>query len=399
MATEKRILAVLCLCVLCGVLTAGLWPFFPPKNQVTWLPNQNGLSFGEYGTILSSANIWSTGSSQHCTIELWLQPDLSFDSNTILDIYTPETPFCFRIRQSGDDLEIRKNYYGYSNRNAPKVFVDHVFLRDRAVLITAVGDAKQTALYMDGQLVKIAPQFGLSSQDLRGQLIIGAAPVEDDRWSGQLLGLAIYKEALDPQRVAQNYRSWTHNWHPIVDDRMFALYTFSERSGRIVHSEVSLGPDLVIPKRFVVVGQAFLLPPWKEFSGGWGYYKNVFINVVGFIPLGLFIRAYLSSYEDYRKGAIITIVIGFATSLTIEVLQAFIPTRQSGMTDLITNTFGTGLGVLLWRSSLVQWVNAGLAEYHRQLFSYAHLRHVGDRPVAQETDHVRRWRIRATERT
>ena len=356
---EKRALAAVCVCVLCGILIAGLWPFFPPKNEVSWLDHENGLRFGEHGVIFSSGplNMPDLSGENACGIELWLQPGLSFDTNTILDVYTPQNPFQFRMGQSGDDLVIQRGFRDHQNHvRTFNFYVDHVFRQDRKVLITLAADAQGASIYLNGREAKSSSQFRLMHEALRGQLIVGAAPVQDERWSGKLLGLAIYNQRLNPDRVLQDYREWTENGRPIAtpEKSVGALYMFSERAGGIVHDQVTSAPDLYIPKRFRVVGQVFLEPPWKEFYSDWSYCKDVLINIVGFVPLGFCFCAYLSRIRLRNRAAFETILIGGAISVAIEVLQAYIPTRQSGMTDIITNTLGTSCGTLLFQCKPVQ---------------------------------------------
>jgi glycopeptide antibiotics resistance protein len=107
------------------------------------------------------------------------------------------------------------------------------------------------------------------------------------------------------------------------------------------------------------LNEQFLESPWSEFHPEWGYWKNVGINIAGFVPLGFFFLALFSSVPKLRRPVLVTVVLGFTVSLTIEVLQAFLPTRDSGMTDLITNTLGAAIGVLAFKYGAVGGVLAG----------------------------------------
>ena len=85
--------------------------------------------------------------------------------------------------------------------------------------------------------------------------------------------------------------------------------------------------------------------PWTR----WSYWKDIAVNIFGFIPLGFLFLAYFAIVKQNPRPTMMVVTLGFAISLTIEVAQRFLPTRDSSMMDLMTNTLGTFLGVLLFR--------------------------------------------------
>jgi VanZ family protein len=341
--TTKKVLLAICLLVLCSILVAGLWPFHAPRNEVTWLSGRNGLLFGKHGAMVSASPFKARAyhDDNSCSLEIWLEPTRIDFGGTILAFYWPASrvaPLTARQYPGGLELE-RDSQNHFANKK--EIYVGRVFTSLTPVFVTITSGEAGSATYVDGKLIKRFPDFAFSPEDLTGQLTIG--------WPGQFKGLTIYDRELTASEVSQHYSNWTQNTQTELADSegIVALYTFNEGSGRLIHSQAASAPDLVIPERYFVLNKWFLEPFWKEYRSGWSYWRDVAVNIVGFIPLGFFFCSYFSLVRRIEHSALVTIAAGFLVSLTIEVLQAFLPTRDSGTTDLITNTFGTALGVIL----------------------------------------------------
>ena len=357
---QAKLLGAICPCVLLGMLVAGLWPFHAPQNAVSWLGTGNGLLFGKHGSLVSASPFQARAAQEgnSCSLQIWLQPN-RIDSGAggmILAFYSPErqvTPFALRQWRAG--LKLAREGQGISGKRT-EIYLGDVLSGQEPVLVTITSSEAGTATYADGRLVKRVANFAISSQDLVGQFVIGNSPTIAYSWSGQLKGLAIYDRELSAAEVSQSSADWTAGSH-LDSDKIggaAARYLFDERHGNIVRNQVDASTNLLIPERFFLLHPEFLERPWDEYRPGWSYWKNIAINVVGFIPLGFFAYAYFSQLRKCEQSAALTIALGFAVSLTIEVLQAFLPTRDSGMTDLITNTFGTAVGVMAFRLKAVQ---------------------------------------------
>jgi len=350
----RQVIGALAILTLCGILVAGLWPFHSPKNQVYWLRNGNGLRFGDYGTILSSGIFESVSSDgPACSLEIWLEPVLPGNGGTVAAFYSPSPRRQFSLQQSHYDLALQRDFEDPHHHGQRVVrSADEVF-RKKRLFVTVTSDGRDAAVYVDGHLVTRLLGFGLSIQDLTGKLIVANSPLQNYSWSGQLRGLAIYRSELNATQVAQHYDDWTQKGKPAVaeNERALALYLLDEHSGTIVHNRARPGIDLYIPERYLVVDQMFLESPWKEFHRQWSYLKYLLVNIAGFVPLGFFLFAYFSAAPRMRCAALATVILGSVVSLTVEVLQAHLPTRDSGVTDIITNTLGTFVGVVSYRAT------------------------------------------------
>jgi hypothetical protein len=350
---ESTILGILCVPLLCGILVAGLWPFHHPHNDVSWLAGANGVRVGPHGTVLSPRTLGPGISAEGSpfTIEIWIQPHNVEDASTLLAFYQSDQVRRFSMRQD-DGLELRYELRdGRHLTGSYTTYVDNIFRQEVPAFVTVTAGPQGTAVYLDGVLVKNSPSLRLSSNVLRGRLVLGTSPIENDHWSGQVRGLAIFGKDLTAAQVLEHYQTWTTKGRPDITpvEVNTALYLFNEHIGRTVHDSSSPGVNLEIPERYVIVHEKFLEPFWLEFNPKWAFWKSALINVGGFIPFGFLYCAYLSSVRRVGWPTLTTIILGAMVSLTIEVLQSYLPTRDSGTTDLITNTLGTALGAMLFR--------------------------------------------------
>jgi hypothetical protein len=287
-----------------------------------------------------------------CSVEIWVQAARRHDSSTLLAFYSRRNPIQFALRQSEGDVVLQRNGLpGQKGARSGNLHIDNVFRSMRLVLLTISSGAKGTAVYVDGVLAIASDRFRVTASDCTGRLVVGTSPVNVDQWTGVLRGLAIYHSYLTTQQVFRHYKTWTTKERPEVagGERCAALYLFTESRGNRVQNRMGAGCDLLIPEQYLIQDEILLKPFWREFALSWGYWKSVLKNIVGLVPLGFFFYSWVSGRTSARRAAWITTILGGIVSVTIEVLQAQLPTRQSGTTDILTNTFGTWLGVVGYR--------------------------------------------------
>jgi VanZ like family/Concanavalin A-like lectin/glucanases superfamily len=331
-----------------GMLAACWWPFRAPKNSVSWVSGRHAVDFGHYGVLLGSHSLTAPGDrdAAHCSIELWLRPDPIRDMGVILGVYSAERPRQFSIEQWHTGLALRSATASAPIRtgSAPS-YADEAFAGDNSVFVTITSDERGTEVYVDGSLRRVTPAFRITNKMLTGNLIAGSGATNDDGWPGQLRGLAIYARVLSAEEVQRHFALWTGTGGPSSGEleNPLALYLFAEGKGDRVRDEAAGGVDLLMPEHYVVPAKRTLAPVSLDNR------EDIIANIIGFLPLGFTLCGYLVSSRQMRMAVVVTTIICGVFSLLIESVQTFLPTRDSSMTDVITNVIGGWIGALMYR--------------------------------------------------
>jgi hypothetical protein len=350
---KKRFVGIINLVILTVILLAGLWPFnFWPKNKVKWLQDQNGVQFFGQAIIYSTIPAFEHSNIpiNSISIELYLQPatEESRRIGHIFSILNEQGSETFFVGQWRSHLLLGKGIHGKTYR---EIGIRDILKKGnkRFVTITSGGDG--TNIYVNDILLKSSPRFHLFSINEKpmGRILLGNSPKGNEYWTGSLLSLAIYDRVLPGEEVFKHFPQRFHGPKGAGGEDPVSLYIFDEHSGALAHDSMG-GRHLIIPSRFEVLQKTILVPPWKDFRFTRFYFTDILTNILGFIPFGFFLSAYMQmrKLRSNFRILLLSVITTGCLSLLIELIQAYLPTRNSQLTDVIMNMVGAGLGAVLF---------------------------------------------------
>jgi VanZ family protein len=349
---RKRLNLFLFLLNLVGVAFATLWPFvFSPSNDATWIPNQNGIHFSRHGLLLSSAPlVVPTSANDSFTIELWLRSDENWSLRNVFGVYSLGGSGGLHIFQWDGGLLVSRGFpRDVRATNASQIYTANIFRRGKLVFLAIASSPSGTAIYVNGEQRQFFPRFQIHANDLSGQLIVGTAPTDFSPWRGDFYILSVSSSTLTPEEVRSRYGALSRADSALASNSnsLLTQYSFSESSGSIIHNSVAHAPDLQIPERFSVPYKPILQSPLANYVNTRHYYRDVLANILGFMPYGFLLFACLVNTRFSRFAVLYTFLSGAAFSFFIELIQGYIPQRDSGFNDVITNGLGALFGALL----------------------------------------------------
>ena len=349
-SSNGKLLPVFCIALSLGLLIAGLWPFrFRTANNVHRIADSPGLRFDRYGIVTAKDPLFGPGRPVDLAFPFTLRMEVipreeSSDSlPRILSAYDADGRELFFLGQWRSELILRilkeeRSFHLYSREVGVEGLEKGV---KRTIVVRS--DNNVLTLFVDGVPAKTRSGVSftlLPDKRAPAWVILGNSPTGETPWRGDLLSLSFYPKALTPGDID------SRGTPPVLQ------YAFSEGGGAVCRGGSDSRYDLVIPSLFRAPKKGILVPTWKVQKFERSFWKDVFVNILGFLPFGIAVYAWARKGGE-RKDAVamgIALLLGAGISLSIELLQAYLPNRDSSLTDVINNVLGTYFGARLLRT-------------------------------------------------
>ncbi len=326
----KKLTLIIFLISFLGIFLVGLWPFnFNPPNNIFWQNNaaEKYLVIKHPSIAFFSPELLDFNSPEGFSIEMKLKanPPLNNYISRIFSLNRDNIEFLL-IGQWKDGIILR--LYDPVKKSYSELYAKDLLKPTEPVFLT-IGVAKSSFISCNGEII-LKSEKPLTSQTtpLRGIAVIGNSVSGKHGWNGELYSLKIYNHPLSKQK-STNFEKKEQ---------------FSFSGGEYT---------LTIPERFSPLKKNILTPPWIDLCFNSSYFYDVIINFVGFLAFGLLIGV-LGIQNGLRKShsLIISFLLCALISFTIELLQPFLPSRSSQLSDLILNILGGVCGCSLFLSSM-----------------------------------------------
>jgi VanZ family protein len=354
---SSRFLLVSFSVLLAVMIFIGLYPFnFFPPNRVQWVQNEPGLYFDGAGIAYTDRKE-AISLKKAVSVELLIKErrgSKNWGPREIFSFYDGEGSPSLLVGQWSGRIFIFSRFEKNEGHEWYRLFrTKQRFPRGKAHLVTITFDESEKAIYIDGQLnnrknVEINERTNIK---FSGSFLLGNSHRGNNGWMGEIKGLAVYNRVLLPDEIVTHGRDVLQKRMSGLDETngCLALYPFDEGEGNTAKSILSKPHPFTIPVSLHALGSTIFSLPYKDMRFK-GVDKADFLkNIVFFVPFGvLFTVIILKKYRiGYFASFLIVTFAGGFLSYVIEGFQLILPTRYSGTNDIISNIFGSGLGMLL----------------------------------------------------
>jgi len=347
--------------IFCSILIItlffGLYPKgFYFKNNVRWLTDSPGIDFGKFSIAHTEPFIEGAGEDSSLSIDIVIRPAYldKKDFSHILTLHNGDDESQLIMGQwLGSIVFMNGNDYA-NKKKSKKIWANMADADPDEIFVTVISGIGGTSLYLNGQLVKNQKDMILKvpGGNSKSRLIIGNSIYGKDSWKGKIRGLAFYRNVFSGHRAALHYSEWMKegNLRFAEIEKPWLLYTFDEKKGMIAIDHGTSGNNLTIPEKMTVFKKVFLQTSIEKLKTNNGFIEDFIVNLIGFMPFGFFFSALVFRFRGKFPICFILMAAGagFLLSLSIESLQAWLPSRDSDAFDLILNTTGALFGSLIF---------------------------------------------------